>query len=180
MVDKDIEIDQCHLNSQSTSIIAGHTNVSMDSSVLCKKLFAFLMNYFICYLLDQPNPIASNCRHLSVEYDTPGSLNRRQSTDYSNLRRPSVDSVINPRRLNARGRGRQSNKRKRLDSTRSTANDEFRLAADDHSNEENQTDEYEHRRPLTRVLIETADSLKEAARMATEACALAMRKINEL
>ncbi len=44
----------------------------------------------------------------------------------------------------------------------------------------NQTSEQEPRRSLTRVLIETADSLKKVAMMAARACALAMQNINEL
>lgn len=123
-------------------------------------------------------------RQVSVEYDTPEPLNRRLNPNYSDHRSTDTPLSNQSRRLNARGRvyrgGSQSNKRRRLDSTASSANDVAQLTTDAISDDGNSSNGQGPRRSLTRALMETADSLKEAAKMATEACALAMRRINEL
>ncbi len=134
--------------------------------------------------------VSSRPRPLSVEYGTPATLNRRLNTDNSNPRPPSTNSSTHSRHLNVRGRGRgfgrrsESNQRKRKrqrrDSAASTRHDTTDPLNDEDCNEDDQGTEEEPRRSLSRVLIDTADSLKEAARMATQACALAMRRINEL
>lgn len=115
-----------------------------------------------------------------MEYDTPAALNRCLNAP----RTSSAHSSVNSRHLNARGRvfrrGSQLNKRRRRDSTASIGFDATSPATQENNNEDDQTMDHEPRRSLTRVLMETADSLKEAAMMATQACGLAMRKINEL
>jgi hypothetical protein len=126
----------------------------------------------------------STRRQLSVEYDTPPTFNRNSTSNYSNTRVFGRHSSTNSRGSNESGRifhqQSQSNNRRRLNSTSSSAYDATQRTAQGRYGENNRLQEQEPRRSLTRALMETADSLKEAAMMATEACGLAMRKINEL